>query len=122
MTDFSHVPTRHDAVNQRLEDWSRWVRVKPSAWKTHPMWANYRAPKQYEDDGIRVELNTLECFAMEMEVSALPEKFRTAVRWYYVFSKVPVIKVRQQLGVTSDGLRDLVESGRDMLKNRLRMS
>jgi DNA-directed RNA polymerase specialized sigma24 family protein len=74
------------------------------------------------DPPIRIEINTLAAHEIEKIVSALPDKHRSALRWCYVFDMVPVIKVRQHLGVTNDALLDLVDSARDMVKNRLHSS
>ena len=119
--DFNHIPARHDAINLRLEHWAKWVRVKPVAWSMQPMFRNFRAPKQWESDlHVHVELNTLECHEIERCVSFLPPAHRTAIRWAYVFSHVPVGKVQRELGATREALAGLIHDGRSMLVNRLR--
>ena len=119
MTDFSHIPARHEAINQRLEDWSRWVKVKPQAWACQPMFRQYRAPRQYEHQAtIRIEINQIEAHQTEKEVANLPIKHRDAIRWFYVYNKNPLGMARS-LAVSTDGLLELVTDGRDMLKNRL---
>jgi len=55
---------------------------------------------------------------MEKAVYALPEKHREAVRWWYVYRRDPVAMARK-LGVSKQGLADLVEAGRTMLNNRI---
>jgi hypothetical protein len=123
MTDFNHIPARHDAINLRLEEWSRWVRCKPQAWAMQPMFRLYRAPKQWESDlQIRIEIDTLAAHEIERAVSFLPDKHRTALRWFYVHSHVPVNAVRRELGVTRDGLGQLINDGRSMLINRLKQN
>ena len=121
MTDYSRIPARHDAINLRLEEWARWVRVSPAGWATHPMFRGYQSKARHweVDPPIHIEINTLAAHEVEKAVSALPEKNRTAIRWNYVFPKVPVIKARAGLGATSEGLRELIDAGRDMLKNRM---
>lgn len=95
--------------------------MKPQAWGVMPMFRLYKAPKQWETDlHIPIELNTLECHEVEKAVSFLPDKHRTALRWCYVHSHVPVNAVRRELGVTRDGLGQLINDARDMLVNRLR--
>jgi hypothetical protein len=121
MTDYSAIPARHDAIDRRLTEWSRWVKVHPAAWPMQPMFRGYQSKaRQWEaEPAIRININTLAAHEIEKAVSALPEKQMTAIRWAYVFVRVPVIKMRSELGTTSDGLRELIDSGRDMLKNRL---
>ena len=119
--DLNHVHPRHDAINLRLEEWARYCRVKPAVWCCQPMFRLYRAPKQWESDlDIRIEINTLAAHEIERAVSFLPDKHRTAIRWCYVFSHVPVGKVQRELGATREALAGLIHDGRTMLVNRLR--
>jgi hypothetical protein len=121
MTDYNAIPARHDAVNLRLEEWARWVKVRPAAWCCQPMFRLYRAPKQWESDlQIRIEIDTLAAHEIERAISFLPPPHRTALRWSYVFSHVPVNAVRRELAVTREGLGQLINDARDMLVNRLR--
>lgn len=119
--DFNHIPTRQDAINLRLEDWAQWVQARPQPWKCQPMWrfAQSKA-RQWHEPEIRREPDPLKAHETERAVAFLPEKHRTAIRWCYVFPWIPVSMVRQSLGVTREGLLDLVVQGRDMVQNRLR--
>ena len=117
--DYNHVKPEHEAVHARLENWARWVRVRPHGWCTHPMFKNFRASKQWEaSPHISTPVDTLDAVMIEKAVSALPEKHRAAVRWSYVFCGNPVGMARR-LGVSKQGLADLVCVGRTMLQNRL---
>ena len=119
--DLNHVHPKHDAINLRLEEWARYVRVKHAVWCCQPMFRLYRAPKQWESDlDIRIEINTLDAAEIERAVSFLPDKHRTAIRWCYVHSHVPVGKVQRELGATREALAGLIHDGRTMLVNRLR--
>jgi hypothetical protein len=121
MNDLSHIPTRHDSINLRLEQWARWVRVTPQKWGTQPMfrWARSNARQWETDPVIHETLNTLECHEIERAVYFLPEKHRTAIRWAYCFPNRPATTVRQHLGVTRTGLCEMLNQARDMLKNRI---
>lgn len=119
VVDYNHVPERHEAIDARLRNWARWVRVRPHGWQTHPMWKNSRTSKQWEvSPYIGTPVDTLDAVLMEKAVSALPEKHRAAIRWSYVHAGNPVAMARA-LAVSKQGLADLVDSGRTMLKNRL---
>ena len=121
MIDLNHIPARHDAIHARLEEWNRWVRVKPQLWATQPMFRQYKAPRQHEHDAhVPISINTLAAHEIERAVSMLPDKHRTAIRWAYVFSYVPINTVRSALGVTREGLAQLLDDSRVMLINRLR--
>ena len=117
--DYNHVKPEHEAVHERLSNWARWVRVRPHGWFTHPMFKNFRASKQWEaSPHIGTPVDTLDAVLVEKAVSALPEKHRAAVRWSYVHCGNPVGMART-LGVSKQGLADLVDAGRTMLQNRL---
>ena len=119
IVDYNHVQDRHQAIHARLENWRRWVIVRPHGWFTHPMWRNYRTSRQWEvSPYIGVPVNTIDAALMEKAVYALPEKHREAVRWWYVYRRDPVAMARS-LGVSKQGLADLVDAGRTMLGNRL---
>lgn len=119
IVDYNHVQDRHQAIHARLENWRRWVIVRPHGWQTHPMWRNSRTSRQWEvSPYIGVPVNTIDAALMEQAVYALPEKHREAVRWWYVYRRNPAAMARS-LGVSKQGLADLVDAGRTMLQNRL---
>lgn len=119
IVDYNHVQDRHQAIHARLENWRRWVIVRPHGWQTHPMWRNSRTSRQWEvSPYIGVPVDTIDAALMEQAVYALPEKHREAVRWWYVYRRNPAAMARS-LGVSKQGLADLVEAGRTMLNNRL---
>lgn len=123
MTDLFRIPARHEAVDQRLTEWAKWVRVKPALWCVQPMFRGYQSKsRQWETDPhIPVAINTLAAHEIEKVVSFLPEKHRTAIRWAYVFSHIPDARVRAELGCTRVALWALVNDARDMLVNRLKV-
>ena len=117
--DYNYVHERHAAIHARLENWRRWVIVRPHGWFTHPMWRNSRTSKQWEvSPYIGTPVDTLDAVLMEKAVSALPEKHRAAVRWSYVHAGNPVAMART-LAVSKQGLAELVDAGRTMLQNRI---
>ena len=117
--DYNHVPERHTAIHARLENWRRWVTVRPNGWQVAPMFRLYQSKsRQWEAPVIQNQVDTLDAVLMEKAVSALPEKHRAAIRWSYVHAGNPVAMARA-LAVSKQGLADLVDSGRTMLKNRL---
>lgn len=118
--DYNHVPEHHKAIHERLENWRRWVVVRPSGWQTAPMFRMYQSKaRQWESPVIQNPVNTLDAILVEKAVSALPEKHRAAVRWSYVHAGNPVAMART-LGVSKQGLADLVEAARSMLNNRMK--
>ncbi|MBK5203911.1 MAG: hypothetical protein JJD98_00430 [Polaromonas sp.] len=122
MIDLNHIPERHEAINLRLEEWARWVKVRPQAWAMQPMFRFARSnSRQWETDPhIHIEINTLAAHEIEKAVSSLPPKHRTALRWSYVFSFVPVGKMQRELGLTREAIRQMLDDARDMLRNQLR--
>mgnify|MGYP000039881552 CR=1 FL=1 len=119
MIDLHHIPARHDTINLRLEQWARWVAVRPQPWKMQPMFRLYKAPPQWEPRELKVEINTIEAHEIEKMVSQLPDKHRSAIRWAYVYSYIHPGPIQRKLGVTIPELETLINNARDMLKNRL---
>ncbi len=119
IVDFNHVATEHEAIHARLENWRRWVIVRPHGWQTAPMFRMYQSKaRQWEAPVIQNPVDTLDAVLLEKAVYALPEKHREAVRWWYVYRRDPVAMARS-LGVSKQGLADLVDAGRTMLQNRI---
>ena len=36
IVDYNHVQDRHQAIHARLENWRRWVIVRPHGWQVAP--------------------------------------------------------------------------------------
>jgi DNA-directed RNA polymerase specialized sigma24 family protein len=118
--DFFLVQDRHLGIHEALSNWARWVRVRPHGWQVAPMFRLYRSKAfQWHMPEIREPVNIPEAVEMEKQVSQLPEKQRAAVRWAYVACGHPA-KMARELGVSKQGLLDLIDTGRTMLVNRYR--
>jgi hypothetical protein len=116
--DFNHVLPRHEAIDARLRNWARWVRVRPHGWQTHPMWRNALTSRQWDvEPQISNPMDTLDSVVIEKAVSFLPVKHREAIRWAYVRKHDPVGMARH-LAVSKHGLAELVCEGLTMLSNR----
>lgn len=117
--DYHYVAPDHDEIHAKLENWARWVSVRPQPWKSQPMFANYRSHAwQWHVPEIVIPVNALEAHEVEQAISYLPEKQRTAIRWAYVFRKLHPNAVQRALSVSQHGLSELIQSGRDMLQKR----
>lgn len=117
--DYNYVHERHADIHARLENWRRWVIVRPHGWQVAPMFRLYQSKsRQWEAPVIQNPVDTLDAVLMEKAVSALPEKHRAAIRWSYVHAGNPVAMARS-LAVSKQGLADLVDAGRTMLNNRI---
>ena len=120
IVDYNYVQDRHQAIHDRLENWRRWVTVRPNGWQVAPMFRMYQSKaRQWHAPVIQTPVDTLDAVLVEKAVAALPEKHRAAVRWSYVHCGNPVAMARA-LAVSKQGLADLVGDGRTMLQNRLR--
>jgi DNA-directed RNA polymerase specialized sigma24 family protein len=116
--DYNHVAAHHEAIHARLVNWRRWVTVRPHGWATAPMFRMYQSKsRQWHAPDIQEPIDTLDAVLLEKAVSALPVKHRDAIRWSYVHCGNPAAMARS-LGVSKQGLADLVDAGRTMLANR----
>ena len=82
-------------------------------------WARSNARQWEESPAIHESLNTLECHEIERAVSHLPEPHRAAIRLVYVHSGLHFSAMLRKLKVQPEALVQLVNDGRDRLKNRL---
>lgn len=124
MTDLFHIAPRHGQIDARLSEWARWVKVHPRLIAMQPMWRYAKSnARQWEvDPPIHIEINTMAAMETEKAVAALPEKNREAIRWCYVWPYIPLYVIRRQLGLTKDALAQVIDDGRDILENRLRVN
>jgi DNA-directed RNA polymerase specialized sigma24 family protein len=117
--DFFLVRDDHLAIHRRLEEWARWVRVRPHGWQVAPMFRQFRSNwRQWHEPVVHAQTNVPDALEIERIISVLPEKHRTALRWSYCFPGNPAAMARK-LAVNLQGLRELVEQGRSMVRNRI---
>lgn len=110
--DFHAVPDAHLGIHAKLEQWARWVRVRPQGWQVAPMFRQYRSHSwQWESPQPRPTVNIPEALAMEEAVRWLIPAQRDAIRWVYVACDSPV-RMARQLGVSKQGLLELITAGR----------
>ena len=115
--DYFYVEPQHEAIHAELENWAECVRVKRQSW-AHPMWKGAQSNgRQWYAPQLKADLDTLGGMEVEKAVRALPEKHREAIRWAYVYKWAPATEIRR-LGVTYQGLADLIRVGRVMLTNQ----
>lgn len=118
--DYNHVHPEHEAIHARLENWRRWVTVRPHGWQTAPMFRLYQSKaRQWHAPVIQNHVDTLDALKIERAVSRLPTKNREAIRWCYVFAGNPLGMARR-LAVSRAGLLELIEDGRRMVANLIR--
>lgn len=116
--DFAHVPSHQHEVDERLINWARWCRPNHRA-SVLPMFRLYK-PYLYPERGASSPIDSKEAVEVQKCMAYLPEKHRYAVGWCYVIRSNPA-RAARDLGVSTQGLMDLINQGRDMVKNRLAM-
>lgn len=116
--DYNHVPERQSAIHDRLVNWARWCSGGGGGASVLPMFRGYRDNYFELPGAAQSPINAPEAVEVQKTMAHLPEKHRTAVQWCYVYRNNPV-RMCQRLGVSRQGLLDLVDEGRDMVKNRL---
>jgi DNA-directed RNA polymerase specialized sigma24 family protein len=118
--DFSSVPVSQWRIHDRLENWARWARGSQRQSGTgSPMFSLYRssdAKRAYGED-TSIPVDPIDAQAVAKGVAALPDKHRRAIHWNYLHPRNPSGAARE-LGVSLQGLADLVRNGRQMLLNR----
>jgi DNA-directed RNA polymerase specialized sigma24 family protein len=121
--DFARVPIAQWHIHDRLENWARWCRggsgQAARMERCAPMFTLYRsapAARRYGEE-TAVPVDKLDAQAVAKAVALLPSKHRRAIHWHYLNGRNPSAAARE-LGVSLQGLCDLVSNGRQMLVNR----
>jgi hypothetical protein len=114
--DFHAVEDKHQAIHAELENWARWLMNRPASHQG-PIWRLGKPPQHWEQVESGQMVDKLKAAQTEKAVSALPVKHCAALRWSYVFRTNPR-REANRLGLTLDGLFELVHDGRQMLVNR----
>jgi hypothetical protein len=119
--DFGRV--EDEAMHMRLVNWARYVRDHPNMWPVQPMFRHVKTSRQWDiSPHIKIEVDQIDGLRVEKIIRTLPDKNRDALRWYYVYSSITVLKMRKYLGLTNEGLNKAVCDGRTMLKNNLHIA
>ena len=106
MTDFARIQSKHHEINERCEEWGKWVKVKYRPFGSQPMWRNYMSTARHWDIDpvIPVAINEIAALEIEKAVAALPEQCRTVLRWHYVWPPLHPNAVARELKMSSDDL------------------
>jgi hypothetical protein len=123
--DFFLVEPHQLPMHERLMNWSRWVKPGFPSWQA-PMWRQGKSnSRQWHQPEPRITVDTLDGHAIEKAVFDLPTPHRDALRWCYFSGCAPrrrdyvsPMDMRRKLGVTAEGLMQLIRDGRQMLMNR----
>lgn len=122
--DFAAVPPSQWAMHDRLENWARWcrgasgesARISPPS----PMFSGFRSSdaRRVYGDETTVPIDKMDAQRVAKGVAALPEKHRRSLHWLYVHGAKQPTEAARQLGLSREGLRDVVRDARQMLVNR----
>ena len=118
--DFHAVPPHHIDIDGRLRNWGIWCNSRQVA-SSSPMFRLAPSPEPVRREygtacANRVDRSDAICIARA--VTQLPEKHAAALNWCYV-KPVSPRRACIAIGVTMEGLAELVDDGRQMLVNRL---
>ena len=121
--DFSHVSVAHWSMHDRLENWARWARGSAKrGMDSSPMFDMARSTARARDHsdygaGTAVPVDKTDAAKVHVGVQALPDKHRRAIQWLYLAPRNPSVKAAE-LGLSKQGLADMIHDGRQMLINR----
>ena len=116
--DFSLVKPEHREIDARLANWAKWSYSRHGG-QSSPTFRLYRSTdaRRIDSDAKGPAVDAIDAQRVQKAVSALPTKHRQAISWAYIKPTNPR-KAATGLGVTLQGLADLVTDGRQMLVNR----
>ena len=115
----SDVPAEQQETHEALLEWARWCAVRPGS-HVAPMFRGYTPYLYPEATGGRRPVDQLLALKVQRAYTAVPERHRMALAWWYCFPYVGDGRVRREMGVTRMELARLVIDGRTMVKNLMR--
>ncbi len=113
--DFHVVEPHHEGMHKRLENWAKWCRYSGGGSSALPMFQLYR-PDNYEREFVGISADGTDAQRIMKGVFKLPLKHRAGLNWFYLRPTNPR-GMCQKLGVSFEGLADLVTTARFMLIN-----
>ena len=114
--DFHVVEPHQEEMHKRLENWARWCRSTGGGSSALPMFKLYR-PDNYEREYSGAAPDGTDAQRIMKGVFALPIKHRAGLNWFYLRPSNPK-EVCKKLGVSFEGLVELVNDARTMLINK----
>lgn len=119
IVDFNHVPASQLEIHDRLANWAKWCKPCHHS-SVLAMFKGYR-PYLYPESGSGgIPVNSLQAAEVQKVMKDIPEKQRIAVQWCYILRTGPT-KMCRELGVNKEGLMELINQGRTMISNRLKV-
>lgn len=118
--DMHAVPEHQRYIHERLVNWARWVEVRPH-YAISPMFKimGYRSnSRQWHAPELRPTIDLLDALKLEKTMRHLPEKNRAALQWHYLYPFILPWRACRFLGVSQEGLRQLVVNARQMVSNK----
>lgn len=115
-TDFHEVRPQHAEIHKELQNWARWALQPWGAKAQHPMFRWSKPAQHWSAVDVPEVTDPIAAFKIEKAVCKLSTKHQAAIRWSYVFQGPPR-RTANKLGLTLDGLADMVHDGRTKLKN-----
>jgi hypothetical protein len=119
VVDFNRVDPQQVEIHERLENWAKWQRGGHPG-NVHPMFRHYRARNAESAPSASAEVDGLDAVAVQKVMKDIPQRHRIAVQWCYV-QRGSHVKPCELLGVSKQGLFELIVQGRTMVVNRLRV-
>lgn len=117
--DFHEVPSHQREIDARLANWGRWAMNRGFGVECSPMFALYRSADHWRQYGATTAdaVDRIDAQRMQKAVTALPGPHRLALSWCYIRKNNPAGAART-IGTSMQGLKKLIDDGRQMLINR----
>lgn len=117
--DFSSVQPSHWKMHDRLTNWARWCNSRgaqavAAGFGLHK--SDEYTDREYGSETV-IEVDKDDAVRIQKAIPQLPDKHRRAIAWCYV-KPVKQSEKARELGLSLQGLADMVQAGRQMLINR----
>jgi DNA-directed RNA polymerase specialized sigma24 family protein len=116
--DFHHVPEHQREIDARLANWGRWSMNRSAGGMVSPMFRLYRSTDASQQYGqlCADPVDARDAVKVQKAMAHIASRNRLALSWCYIRRNNPR-KAAMTLGVSLQGLMELILDGRTMLRN-----
>lgn len=111
-------------IQDRLENWARWARVRPHYSSCKSLEGRYKAPPTWHPPEPKINVDTLDAAVIEKALvnPSFPKKARELIKYSYLYPQINHMKMCRKLGIKNNDIDGELRMAILMLENRLRVN
>jgi hypothetical protein len=109
-------------INERIENWSRWAKVRPHYRVTQSLEGRYKSPQHWEPPSVSLPTDVNDALLVEKELVSLtfPHKARELIKYFHLTPFIPLHVACRKIKTKPHLIDDEYHKAKLMLENRLK--